>query len=273
LTGFDTDVVVTGSATPDLVPPTLVSATVSQSVVDVSAGTVVVDYSITVADQYSGISYNNFNVMNQNFEQRISVNSNGVNTLTLSYIVGLNDDSLLTLNNLNFSDNGSNNVGSFQQQLSQLDVTITGTATPDFVINGAFSQSEGNFPGARGNPSYLFDVTSTGQVAFGFSWVNISDGATLAILNSSRQVVETTDDGGYNPSLQIAADLTPGTYSLYTTPCCFAQESFVINAFGPIIVPEVDTDSDGIVDAFDTDDDDDGIDDTTDNFPLDWTQF
>jgi hypothetical protein len=114
-----------------------------------------------------------------------------------------------------------------------------------------------------GNPSYQIDLLSDGVLAVGFEWLTGFQGAQLTISNLAGDVIAMTENN-YTTAPRIGADLSAGTYVVNVrSDCCNSSDQFNLTFLGNLSpIFELDTDSDGLVDSVDSDDDNDGIDDS-----------
>ena len=137
--------------------------------------------------------------------------------------------------------------------------------------SGQFQNSEGNFPTARGNPSYQFSVDSIGIVVVEFDWDSnmVPASGYLELRDDIGNLIINTDSFYGEPVLGM--ELAIGQYVLVVEPsCCSLSEPFTLTFSGDVSAIGLDTDQDGELDVTDPDDDDDGVLDESDSSSLNW---
>ncbi|MFT6306950.1 MAG: Leucine-rich repeat (LRR) protein, partial [Halioglobus sp.] len=263
---FNSDVEITSSSIEDLELPQLQSVTVTPTLVDVSGGIQIINFSAVFTDNSSGVNFIHMQLFDQNNNFLTEVNSPNLSTtVSLDYPAGIDQVTEVRIGWLNAGDPAGNSFGRDYTDLISEGYTasaqIIGTVTPTATVNGNVENPEGRFPSALGAPGYAFTVDFDGSVGIGFSWnFGNFNWVSLAVLDSNGVLVAEATNSS---APIVATSLTAGDYYLrIQADCCMGSDPFTLEFFGDVSGIELDTDSDGIVNAIDVDDDNDGIPDS-----------
>lgn len=223
---------------------------------DVSNGTVTIQLTPTVIEDYSGTSscYISLIQPSRRYRGANCFITDHVGTATL-YVNGLADVGTWQVISIELADNVGNEATFSEAQLYQNGIQtrfeVTGTPLVAGQAQGQWVDTTNAPDSPLANPHFRFEVTSEGYVVIDVS------GDLL-----QREMIVTSPDA--LTSSQFAYNhfnryLYPGHYDIEIKHTVSTPESFTIKAYGAAVNSFLDTDDDGIADGLDSDIDGDGI--------------